>query len=177
MPTGIELSGPLPGEKFTLARWAQIFGDDTGIISDTDGSAYDLTLPSGSDTAEIGSATIESIALIHGHPHIVPAGQTQSIDIPESSGGGATGRTDRIVLRRDPATYGTAPGPIRITRIPGTEGSADAPDIDPQTDLKLYRVTRIEGQSLNQASAIPEKSWLGRTILVEPGATLPAAPL
>lgn len=177
MPTGIEQSGPLPGEKFTLARWRQIFGNETGIISDSDGSAYGITLPSGSDTAEIGSATIESIALIHGHPHIIPAGQTQSIDIPASVGGGATGRTDRVVLRRDPATYGTAPGPIRLTRIAGTEGSSTVPDIDPATDLKLFRVTRIEGQSLNQASAVPEMTRLGRNLLVQATATLPDAPL
>lgn len=178
MAEDVEISGPLPGEKFTLQRWREIFGDATGIISDTDGTAYDIALPSGSDDVEIGSPTIPSVGLVHGHPHIIPAGQTQSVTVPPSDGGGPVGRTDRIVLRRDPATYGTAPGPIRLTILTGTEGSLDAPVIDPDTDLRLWRIRRIEGQGLNQALVTAERMWLGRPVTVEPGATLPpAAPL
>ncbi|WP_460705561.1 hypothetical protein, partial [Myceligenerans halotolerans] len=173
----VQESGPLDGVAFTDENWGWIFGDDRGIVADTDGTAFNITLPSGSDTAEVGSATLDSIAVVVGRALRIEAGTTQSIDIPASVGGGATGRTDRIVARFDPVAFGTAPGPVRLHRIAGTEGSADAPDYDPTTDVRLWRVTRIEGEGLNQAIAVPERSWLGRTILVEPGATLPAAPL
>lgn len=162
-------SGPLPTETFTLGRWRQIFGAEPGIVGDTDGSAFGLTLPPSSDTAEVGSATLESIAIVGGHPLIIPAGTTQSIDIPASTNP-TIGRTDIIAAQRDSAAFNTDPGPVRLVRIGGTEGSAALPSYSSPLTLPLWAITRKQGQSLNEA--VPRDLRVRRaSVFAVPGGT------
>lgn len=180
----VQQSGPLPPEKFTQGRWTQIFGAEAGIVGDTDGSAFGLTLPPSSDVAEVGSPTLESVALVGGFPLIIPAGTTQSIEIPASTNAG-NGRTDLIVARFDAATYTTAPGPVRLIRIAGTEGATALPVYDstlPSPDtLPLWAVTRKLGESLSEADARDLRARTGPMFVVPggtPGGLLPqSAPL
>lgn len=152
MATDAQLSGPLPGAKFTQGRWRQIFGAESAIIGDTDGSAFGLTLPPSTDVAEVGSATLESVALVGGMPLIIPAGETQSIEIPASTNP-TIGRTDIIAAQYNAGTFTTAPGPVRLVRIAGTEGSAALPSYSAPLTLPLWAVTRKQGQSLNAATS------------------------
>lgn len=178
MATGVELSGPLPPEQFTQTLWSRHHGTEVGIRGDTDGSAFGITLPPAGDTAEFGSATVDSICKIGGYPLIVPSGTSQSVDIPAPVSGGTTGRTDLIVANFDPDTYTTAPGPVRLARIAGTPGSLERPAYDPATQLRLFAVRRRQGEALNQAIVGDLRSWTGPMILMAPGATLPlSAPL
>lgn len=171
----VQLSGPLAlTEKFTYDRWRDNFGTEAGIVGDTDGSAFGLTLPSGSDVAELGSATIDSVARIGGFPVHVPAGTTQSMTIPASAAGGTNGRTDLIVARFDSATFTTAPGPSRLHRIAGTDGSLSLPAYT-ANDLRLYAVRRKQGEGLNQAIVTDLRSWTADPILVAPTGTLPSS--
>jgi hypothetical protein len=173
MATDAQVSGPLAlTEKFTYDLWQDHFGQ-VGIREDTDGSAFGLTLPPSGNVAEVGSATIDSIAKIGGFPVTVPAGLTQSVTIDPSVGGGATGRTDLIVARFDSAAYATSPGPVRLAVIEGTEGSLTLPSYDPKTELRLWAVRRKEGESLNQAIPTDLRSWTADSILVADGAPLP----
>lgn len=168
----VQLSGPLAlTEKFTYARWRDMH-KEAGIVGDTDGSAFGLTLPSGSDIAELGSATIDSVALVGGFPVHVPAGTTQSLTIPAATAGGTTGRTDLIVARFDSATFNVAPGPSRLYRIPGTPGSLERPAYT-ANDLRLYAIRRKEGEGLNQAIVTDLRAWTADPILVAPPAPLP----
>ena len=169
----VQESGPIAGEEFTDKTWTSIFGDDMGVVSDPTGAAFGITLPTASDVAQIGSASVDSIAVVAGRELKIPAGTTQSVEIPPSDGGGSVGRTDRIVARYDPVAYDEDPGPVRLLRLPGTEGLSAAPDYDPATDLRLWRVRRVQGQGLNQATVVSEQHRIGRTILVESGASLP----
>lgn len=178
MATGVELSGPLPPEDFTQTLYSRHHGTEVGIRGDTHGSAFGITLPPAGNTAEIGSATVDSICKIGGYPLIVPSGSTQSVDIPAPLSGGTTGRTDLIVARFDLATHTTAPGPVRLARIAGTPGSMERPAYDPATELRLFAVRRKEGEALNQAIVADLRTWVGPTILIASGAALPqSAPL
>jgi hypothetical protein len=178
MATDAQLSGPLPPEQFTQTLYSRHHGTEVGIRGDTDGSAFGITLPPAGDTAEFGSATVDSICKIGGYPLIVPAGSSQSLEIPAPLSGGTTGRTDLIVARYAPATYTTAPGPVRLFRIAGTAGSATRPAYSPATDLRLYAVQRRQGEALNQAIVADLRSWSGPMILMASGAALPqSAPL
>jgi hypothetical protein len=180
MATDAQESGPLPGQKFTLARWSQIFGANTGIVGDTNGSAFGLTLPPTTDVAEVGSPSIESVAIVGGFPLIIPAGETQSVTIPASTNA-SIGRTD-IIAARFETGYSTPPGPVRLIRIAGTEGSASFPSYDaampsPMT-LPLWAVTRKQGQSLNQATAVDLRIRSAWTTVVPAGGIMPpSAPL
>jgi hypothetical protein len=177
MAEDAQVSGPLPLQKFTRDLWTKHFGRRQGIEGDTDGSAFGITLPAGSDVAEIGSPTVESVALINGFPVVVPQGTTQSVPIPPSLTGGANGRTDLVVARYS-TTFNTAPGPGRLHVIGGTEGSLAVPTYNPRTDLRLWSVRRRQGEGLNQAIVADLRSWVGASILVAPGAPLPiSAPL
>jgi len=174
-------SGPLPGQKFTQARWAQTFGANAGIVGDTDGSAFNLTLPPSTTTAQIGSATIESVAIVGGYPLIIPAGETQDVVIPDSTNP-TIGRTDLIVGRFNSGTFTTAPGPCRLVVIPGTEGSPNPSShnttLPSPVDLVLYQITRKQGQSLNQAVVVDRRPKSGWHYLIPAGASLPqTAPL
>lgn len=180
MATDAQISGPLPLEKFTTARWAQIF-PNAGIVGDIDGSAFGITLPPSSDVAEIGSPTIESICVVGGLPLIIPAGLTQSMTIPASTNA-SVGRTDIIAARFDTATFTTDPGPLRLHRHAGTEGSASLPGYDyampSPMSFPLWAVTRKQGQSLNQATVRDLRMRSGWHYAVASGGILPqSAPL
>lgn len=179
MATDAQLSGPLPGEKFTVSRWVQIFGAESGIVGDTNGSAFGITLPPASDVAEIGSPSIESIAIVGGFPLIIPAGLTQSLEIPPSTNA-SIGRTDLIVARLDTAAFTTAPGPVRLQRFAGTEGSSALPTYDatsPSPDtLPLWAVTRKMGESLNQATVQDMRIRTAPSTLSTAEGTLPQSP-
>ncbi|WP_163185942.1 hypothetical protein [Cellulosimicrobium sp. SL-1] len=153
-------SGPLAGQNFTDDVWRAINGPEPAIVGDVDGSAYALTLPTGTDNALLGSPTQDSTSIVAGFMHRIPAGQTQQIEIPPSTDA-ATGRTDIIVARYDPA-FSTVPGPCRLARVPGVEGSSALPSLDEAPpgveDFPLWAVTRKKGESLNQAA----RRWLGR---------------
>jgi hypothetical protein len=175
-----QTSGPLTDENFTDDQWITKFGYDAGITGDTDGTAYGLTLPPATDTVEIGSATIDSAAAVGGYGHGIPAGSTQSLEIPASTNP-TIGRTDLIVLRYSTA-FSTEPGPVRLHRIPGTEGSAALPSHNTTqptpVDMVLYAITRKQGQGLNQAIVVDRRSRAGWHYLMPPGAPLPqTAPL
>lgn len=163
-------------QKFTVADWRALFGAEPGIVGDVDGSAYKLTLPTGTDDAVLGSTTQDSTSVVGGALHQIAAGQTQTVTIPASTNV-AAGRTDLIVVRYDAATYTTDPGPCRLYRVAGVEGSTALPTLDEAPpgveDMPLWAVTRKQGQSLNQAAS----RWLGRRIgpnlLTPAGASLP----
>jgi hypothetical protein len=175
-----QTSGPLTGDNFTDDQWITKFGYDAGITGDTDGTAYGITLPPAGNDVEIGSATIDSAAAVGGYGHGIPAGLTQSLDVPASTNP-TIGRTDLIVLRYSSA-FSTDPGPVRLHRIPGTEGSAALPSHNTTqptpVDMVLYQITRKQGQGLNQATVVDRRSRAGWHYLMPAGAPLPqTAPL
>lgn len=186
MASDAQESGPLPGTgpsaKFTQGLWVTHFGHETGIFGDTNGSAFGITLPPSGDVAEIGSASIDSIAKVGGFPLRIPAGETQSLEIPPSLTGGAVGRTDLITARLNTGSFTTAPGPVRLHRIEGTEGSATRPAFDSTLpspfDITIWAITRKQGEALNQATVVDLRKRTGRHYLVPALASLPAnAPL
>lgn len=177
----VQQAGPLIGQNFTDATWRAILGGEPAIVGDTNGSAYNLTLPPASDSVELGSTSIQSTAVVGGFAHIVPAGTTQSLVIPPSTDA-SVGRTDLISVRLDPTTYTAAPGPVRLYRIPGTEGSAAAPSYDDGPpgveDMPLYAITRKLGEALTQADVTDLRVRTGPHLLTEPGVTpFPSLPL
>lgn len=177
----VQEAGPLVGQNFTDAVWRAIFGGEPGIVGDTDGSAYGLTLPPASDSVEVGSASIESRSTVGGFGHAIPAGTTQSLEIPPSSNA-PIGRTDLIVVRLAPDTYTTAPGPVRLARIGGTEGSVTRPSYDGGPpgveDMPLYAITRKQGQALTEATVVDLRVRTGPHLYIAPNALMPTnAPL
>lgn len=169
-------SGPIsqgtPAERqFTDVLWRNLFGDEPGVVGDTDGTAYRLTLPSDSNIATVGSPTITSQARVAGFSHSIPAGQLEPIDIPAASG---AARTDIIALRYDPS-YTGLPGPVRLVRIVGTSSAIPSYDSAPPgvEDLPLWSVTRNPGQALNQATAKRIFPRLAPALTLEEGAPLP----
>lgn len=170
-------SGPLQGTNFTDAQWRAIFGGEPGIVGDVNGSAYNLVLPTGSDNATLGSASQDSTSVVGGYMHRIAQGTTQTVTIPASSNA-AVGRTDVIVVRLDPGSYTTDPGPCRLYRVPGVEGSAALPSLDEAPpgveDMPLWAVTRKSGQSLNQAAVRDLRRRTGPNIdVADPAAALP----
>lgn len=176
MPELQEEAGPLLGQNFTDAVWRAIFGAEPAIVGDTDGTAYSATLPPSSDTAEFGSASIESRSTVGGFGHAIPAGTTQSLEIPPSSDA-TTGRTDLVVVRLDPDNFTTVPGPARLHRIPGVEGSSAWPAFDGGPpgveDMPLYAITRRSGQALNQATVVDLRARTGPNLVIPAGQSLP----
>lgn len=181
MATDAAISEPQFDAIFTDRGWRAAFAGQTGVVCDADGSAFNLTLPAEGATAELGSATQPSRLVVDGYGLEVAQGATQSLDIPASSGGGTNGRTDLIVARLDLTTFTGDPGPVRLHRIAGTEGSTarPAPTYDPDgvRDLPLYAVRRRQGESLNQAIVTDLRPRIGLSVVVPAGATLPDAPL
>lgn len=176
-----QTSGPLTDDNFTDAQWIAEFGYNAGIVGDTDGTSYDITLPPATDTVEIGSATIDSVSVVGGYEHNIAAGTTQSLEIPASTNP-TIGRTDLIVVRFNNSTFTTDPGPCRLVRIAGTEGSAALPSHNTTqpspVDLVLYAITRKQGEGLNQAIVVDRRPRSGWNYLVPAGAPLPqTAPL
>ena len=173
----VQVAEPLFGEIFTDRGWRAAFAGQTGIVCDTNGSAFGLTLPAEGSTVEIGSPSIPSRLVVDGFGLEVPAATTQSLSVPSSVGGGETGRTDLIVGR-----LATGPINLQLHRIPGTEGSTALPSASYSPtgarDLLLYAIRRREGDGLNQAFVTDLRPRIGLHHLVPVGATLPAnAPL
>lgn len=163
-------------QLFTVADWRSLFGGEPGIIGDVDGSAYKLTLPTGTDNAQLGSTTQDSTSIVAGALHQIVQGQVQEVEVPGSSNA-ATGRTDILGVRYDAATFTSDPGPCRVYRIPGVEGSAALPAMDEAPpgveDMPLYAITRKQGQSLNQATVRDLRRRSGPNLLVPAGEALP----
>jgi hypothetical protein len=173
----VQVFEPEFNEIFTDRGWRAAFAGRTGIVCDTDGSAFGLTKPPEGSTVEIGSPTIPSRLVVDGFGLEVPAATSQSLSVPASSGGGTAGRTDLIVGRLT-----TGPTNLELYRIQGTEGSTALPaaSYNPTgtRDLLLYAIRRIEGEGLNEAIVTDLRSRIGHHHLVPAGASLPAnAPL
>ncbi|MBD5787102.1 hypothetical protein IF650_13020 [Cellulosimicrobium terreum] len=169
----------LPNTPFTVAQWRHIFGAEPGIVGDRDGSAYKLTLPTGSDNAVLGSATQDSTSVVAGALHRIAQGETQTVTIPASTNP-SVGRTDLVVVRYDAGTFSTDPGPCRLVRIPGVEGSSSTPSYNQDgvlMDLPLFAITRKQGQSLNQAAVRDWRRRIGPTVLARPLTGLGNAPV
>lgn len=173
-------SGPLVGANFTDVQWRAIFGGEPGIVGDVDGSAYNLTLGAGTDDAQLGSTTQDSVAVVGGFMHRIPAGQTQAVTIPPSTN--AVGRTDIIAVRLDAGTYTSAPGPCRLVRIAGVEGSSARPSMDEAPpgveDFPLWAVTRkgngTTAEGLNQAAKVDLRRRTGPNLYIaRPDVALP----
>jgi hypothetical protein len=176
-----ETAGPLFNEIFTDDQWTAIFGSNAGIIGDTDGTAYNLTKPPSGNDVEIGSSTIDSFAVVGGRGHGIPAGAPHSLTIPESTNP-TVGRTDLIVARMNLATFTTDPGPVRLVRIPGTEGSAAPPShnttLPSPVDLVLYQITRVQGDPIADAVVVDRRPRTAWNYLIPAGVSLPqTAPL
>lgn len=169
-------SGPLVGANFTDTQWRAIFGGEPGIVGDVDGTAFNLTLGAGTDDALLGSATQDSVAVVAGFMHRIPEDATQAVTIPPSTD--VTGRTDIIAVRYDGATFTTDPGPCRLVRIAGVEGSTALPALDEAPpgveDLPLWAITRKKDQSLNQAGVRDLRRRQGPNLIVPAGESLPA---
>jgi hypothetical protein len=172
----VQEAGPLLGQNFTDAVWRAIFGAEPSIVGDTNGSSYGITLPPASDSVELGSASIESRSVVGGFGHVIPAGTTQSLEIPASTNP-TIGRTDLITVRLDQSSFTTAPGPVRVYRVPGVEGSADRPAYDGGPpgveDMPLYAITRKQGQALTEAIIVDLRVRTGPHLYVAPGALMP----
>lgn len=168
-----QTSYPLAGAQFTDAAWRDLFGDEPGVVGDMDGSAYAVALSSGSDVAQIGSATQASLARVAGFAHRISAASTEPITIPVASG---SARTDIIALRYDPANTG-APGPVRLVRIAGTSASLPAFDQSPPgvEDLPLWGVTRQPSQALSAATVQRLFPRLAPALELPVGAPLPTS--
>lgn len=172
----VQESGPLLGEILTDELWRALFGAEPGIFGDTNGSAFNLTRPPASDTAEVGSASIDSTLGVGGFLLRIPAGTTQSLTIPASSNA-SIGRTDLIVARLNPTSYTATPGPVRLFRVAGVEGSASRPSFDDSPpgveDFPLYAITRKQGQALTEATVVDLRIRTGPHLYVLPGVSLP----
>lgn len=157
--------------QFSDVVWRDLFGDEPGVYGDTNGTAYNLTLPTGSNTATVGSTSLVSTARVSGFAHRIPQSQPEPIDIPDAV---SVARTDIIGLRYDP-TYTGAPGPVRLVRIAGTSSAIPAYNDDTTgiEDLPLWAVTRAPGQSLSQATKVKMAPRIGPSMLLETAAALP----
>jgi hypothetical protein len=170
-----QTSGPITGENFTDQMWRDLFGAEPAIVGDVNGTAYQMVLPPSTNDVQIGSPSQDSLAVVAGKAHKIPAGETVPLTIPASTHA-ATGRTDLVVLRFDPTLSGDAPlGPVRLHRVAGVEGSSALPSYDGGPpgveDLPLYAVTRKQGQSLNQAAVKDLRVRSGPNLLYVAGAT------
>lgn len=172
-------SGPLVGTNFTDTQWRAIFGGEPGIVGDVDGTAFNLTLGAGTDDALLGSTTQDSVAVVGGFMHRIPEDATQAVTIPPSTN--VTGRTDIIAVRLDQGTYTTAPGPCRLVRIEGVEGSTARPSMDEAPpgveDFPLWAVTRkgngTTAEGLNQAAKVDLRRRTGPNLTVPGTESLP----
>lgn len=170
-------SGPLAGQNFTDTTWRALFGGEPAIVGDAIGDAYTLTQPPSTDDVTLGSALRDSTSVVGGFVHRIPAGSAQALTIPASSNA-SFGRTDLIVVRYDPS-YTTVPGPCRLYRIPGVEGSSARPAYNASPpgleDMPLYAITRKQGEALNQASVVDLRVRTGPSLVVPAGASVPAS--
>jgi len=159
-----QTSGPITGQNLTDEMWRTMFGAEPGILGDTNGTAFALTLPPGSDDAEVGAPANDSNAVVAGFGIRIPSGEPEPLAIPPSNGG-TVGRTDLIVARYDPSWSSTNPGPVRLHRIAGVDGSPTVPSFDSGApgveDMPLWQITRRQGEGLNQAAVVDRRRWIG----------------
>lgn len=165
--------GTTAERQFTDAMWRDLFGDEPGVVGDYDGTAYAVSLPTGSDDVAVGSASQASLARVAGFSHRISAGSTEPVTIPAASG---AARTDIIALRYDP-TFTGAPGPVRLTRIAGTSSNLPTYDASPPgvEDLPLWGITRQPGQALSQATVVRLFPRLAPALDLPAGAPLPTS--
>lgn len=175
----VQDSGPSYLKPYSPDQFIAAHVNHVGIASDYTGNAFALTLPSGSDVATVGPGW----AQVGAHGYTVPSGQAQDITIPPSTNA-ALGRTDLITLRYQASWDGVDPGPVRIHRVAGVEGSGDTPIPDlglsvgeNQIELPLYAITRIEGDTLDDAAVQDLRIWKGPNLLVAATSPLYSAPL
>lgn len=170
--SGPRVTGTLAERQFDDLIWRDLFGTESGVINDMDGSAYKVTLPSSGNVVTFGSTSQASLSVVGGFRHRISAGDTQTVTLP-AMGGAA--RTDIVVARLDLATFTGAPGPVRLTPITGTSTSIpmvddSAPGVE---DLPLWAFTRQPGQTAAQAVVTRLFTRLSRVRGVAPGAPLP----
>lgn len=168
-------SAPIVDVNLSDADWRDLGLGRSGVVSDYDGSAYALTLPTDSDVLKVGSTTQRSVAHVANFVHRIPVNETVELTIPAASG---SPRTDLIALRYDP-TYTGAPGPVRLVRITGATGTVPgADDVPPGVEeLALWAITRAPGQSLAAATKRQLFPRLAPALDLPPGGDLPSAPL
>jgi len=175
----VQMSGPIIDLDYTDEQFQAGHADDAGIVNDYDGSAFRLVLPNSGNEALIGSTTQDSVAMVGGYPIFIAEDTQQSVDIPTSSNS-AVGRTDLIVCRYSSAWLASEPGPVRIHRIAGVEGSGNAPSLTNNAyggtkDMVLFEVNRKQG---GQPTLVRDRRVrVGRNLYLRPGAPLPNAPL
>lgn len=169
----MELSGPLVDRNFTDETWRAIFGGDPAIVGDTTGTSYTITLPANTNDAELSAPEHDAMSVVGGFSHRIPRGETHRIEIPPATDA-TTGRTDVVGVLYDP-TVTSDPGPCRVTRIPGVEGSAVVPEYSGTGEfMHLYSIKRLAGQSLNQAVSQDLRRRRGPQLTVGRSTDLPA---
>lgn len=165
-----QLSGPVGKRPFTTTEWRYVVGNEPGIKEDVNGTSYGLVFSTNSDEAFVGSANQDSVCVVGGGMHVIPAGQQHGVVIPQPQN---ADRTDLIVVRYDPQ-WAVGPddpdllaawvGPCRLHRIPGTEGSGAPPyDAAPPgvEDFPLWEVTRSPSDALSQADRMDRRVRTG----------------
>lgn len=166
-------SAPVVGANLSDQDWRDLFGEEAGVIGDTDGTAYKLTTATDSDVIQVGSTTQRSMARVAAFAHRIPLGETEAVTIPAASG---SSRTDIIALRYDPS-YSGAPGPVRLVVISGS--ASGPPTLDDKApgveELPLWAVTRTPGQALAQAVKRQLFSRLAPVLELAAEADLPAS--
>lgn len=171
-------SGPFVDEPFTDAQFRHIVGDDSSIRYDFDGTAFKLTLSATSNIATVGSATQDSIAVVAGREHLIPAGQPQEIEIPEATG---PGQAWFLCSRHEPEWSSRSAGddgPVRLAVV-AREEAASYPDVSyPGVEnLVHYEISRAVNESLSQASVADVRTWSGPTRYLARGDEFPASPI
>jgi len=177
----VQESGPLAGYDWTDDMYRARFGDEPSILADVDGTAYAITRPTSGNDVLLGSPTQDSVCTLGGFAHRIPAGQTEPVNVPEATNRDV-GRTDLIVAHLDMGAYTSPPGPIRLARIPGVDGSEARPALAEGTTgvehLPLWAITRRQGEAINQATVVDLRRRSGPHLLVPRGESLPTnAPL
>jgi len=167
-----QYSAPLVGVNLSDVDWRDFGLGEAGVVADFNGSSYQLSLPTDSDVARIGSPTQRSVAHVANFKHVIPMGETEPLTIPAAS---ASDRTDLIVLRYDP-NYSGQPGPVRLARIPGSPTGVTWDDAPPGIEeLPLWAITRKPGQALSQATVNRIYQRLAPNIEITDNMSLPGS--
>jgi len=167
-----QYSAPLVGVNLSDVDWRDFGLGEAGVVADFNGSSYQLSLPTDSDVARIGSPTQRSVAHVANFKHVIPMGETEPLTIPAASG---SDRTDLVVLRYDP-NYAGQPGPVRLARIPGSPTGVTWDDAPPGIEeLPLWAITRKPGQALSQATVNRIYQRLAPNIEITDNMSLPGS--
>lgn len=160
---------PRVGHKFTGDEWRWLFGEEPGIVHDVNGSAFNIVLPTSSDSVQLGSTSQDSIARVAGKGIRIPQNQLEPLEIPPAVGGV---RTDLVTCRYDPTWSGSK---VRLHRIAGVPGAgrpayeAGPPGVE---DLPLWAVPRAPGQALSQVTPVDLRVRTGPTLTLPQGMTI-----